>query len=88
MADALFNLGFAYVKSGQYDQAIASYRQAADLNPPYRDEVLYNLATVYEIQGDEPKALQQLRMALELNPDNDRARDYFEQVRRKYSPSP
>ncbi len=88
MPDALFNLGFAYAKSGQYDQALESYNQAAALNPPYRDEVLYNLATVHEIQGDWQKALQKLQMALELNPDNDRARDYFEQVKRKYRQTP
>ncbi len=88
MADALFNLGFAYAKSGQYDQAVASYIRAVDLNPPYRDEVLYNLATVYEIQGDWQKALQKLQMAIELNPDNVRAREYFEQVKRKYRQTP
>ncbi len=88
MADALFNLGFAYAKIGQYDQAIASYIRAADLNPPYRDEVLYNLATVYEIQGDWQKALQKLQLAIELNPDNDRAREYLEQVKRKYRQTP
>jgi tetratricopeptide (TPR) repeat protein len=88
MADALFNLGYALAKSGQYDQAIVSYRQAAALQPPYQDEVFYNLATVHEIQGDWQKALQNLQMAIEFNPDNDRARDYLEQVQSKYRQSP
>jgi tetratricopeptide (TPR) repeat protein len=88
MADALFNLGYAQAKSGQYDEAIASYRQAADLRTPYQDEVFYNLATVHEIRGDWQKALQNLQMAIEFNPDNDRARDYFEQLESKHRQSP
>ncbi|MBL0713450.1 MAG: tetratricopeptide repeat protein [Desulfosarcina sp.] len=88
MADALFNLGYAYAKSGRYDQAVASYTRAAAMKPPYQDEILYNLATVLEIQGDWQKALQKLQIALELNPDNDRARDYLDQVQAKYVQSP
>ncbi len=88
MPDALFNLGFAYAKSGRYDQAVESYSQAAALSPPYQDEILYNLATVLEIQGDWQKALQKLQTAIELNPENERARDYFEQLKRQYRQTP
>ena len=88
MPDALFNLGFAYTKSGRYDEAVESYNRAVALNPPYRDEILYNLATVLEIQGDRQKALQKLQTAIELNPENERARDYFEQLKRQYRQTP
>ncbi len=88
MPDALFNLGFAYAKSGRYDEAVESYTQAVALDPPYQDEILYNLATVLEIQGERQKALQKLQTAIELNPENERARDYFEQLQRKYRQTP
>ncbi len=88
MPDALFNIGFAYAKSGRYDQAVESYSRAAALSPPYQDEILYNLATVLEIRGEWQKALQKIQTAIELNPENERARDYFEQLKRKYRQTP
>ncbi len=88
MPDALFNLGFAYAKSGRYDQAVENYSRAAALHPSYEDEILYNLATVLEIQGEWQKALQKLQTAIELNPENERARDYFEQLKHQYRQTP
>jgi len=73
-ADAYYNLGTFYEKSGDYDRAIASYRDAIRLRPDFAHGY-YDLACTYSIRfgknhahQDKQDALQYLHKAAELNP--------------------
>lgn len=68
-AEGQFELGNAYVQSGQLEQALAAYQKAIELDPNY--EAAYaNLGVVYyQLQQLDLAALQ-YQKALELNPDD------------------
>ncbi len=56
-ANAFDTLGFAYVRMGQYDPAIDSYRRALDIEPDYNMS-LGGMAHVYGLKEDYPQSLK------------------------------
>ena len=65
-AEAYFNRGNTYLATGQYDQAIADYTKALELNP--QDALAYNnrgLAYFY-LKGEYDKAWEDVSKAQEL----------------------
>lgn len=75
--NAYLLLGNCYNYLQQYDQAIASYRQALTLDPDY-EEAFNNLSITYtqagryygEQQGDLAKALEYLQQGYQLRSDD------------------
>ncbi len=61
--------GLAYYEQGQYEQAIADYDRAIDLNPddarPYN-----NRGNAYSKQGQYEQAIADYDRAIDLNPDD------------------
>jgi tetratricopeptide (TPR) repeat protein len=68
-AEAQFQLGNAYVKNGQWAQAVTAYKKAIELNPNYQTAYA-NLGVVYYQQGQFDLAASQYKKALELNPND------------------
>ncbi len=61
------SLGNALVATGKMDEAIAEYRQAAQLDP---SKAFNNLGGALAQLGRMDEAIQQFQKAVELNPDN------------------
>jgi Flp pilus assembly protein TadD len=85
MADARFNLGYAYFKVGRYADAGVAYGQVTESMPKYLDEVFFNLAIVQDLQGDRQAAVQSLNNAIHFNPHNIRAISYLARMEGRYS---
>ena len=66
---SLFNLGLAYGDAGQYEKAIASYKEAIRINPDDAD-AHYNLGFVYGDAGQHEKAIASYKEAIRINPDD------------------
>ncbi|OWK41909.1 tetratricopeptide repeat protein [Fimbriiglobus ruber] len=66
--DGLSNLGVALAQQGNYDEAIACFRKAADLRP--RADAFNNLGNAYRDACLYDAAETSLRQALRLNPDH------------------
>ncbi|MEW5682267.1 MAG: tetratricopeptide repeat protein [Pseudomonadota bacterium] len=60
-------LGDLYRVSGQYDEAMARYEQALQVNPRWVD-ALSGKALVLSASGNKPQAEQQFKLAIELEP--------------------
>ncbi|MDO9555776.1 MAG: tetratricopeptide repeat protein [Atribacterota bacterium] len=71
----LYEQGYNYYESRNFNQAIDSYREAIRLNPRFA-EAYYWLARVYFETGDYQQAIQNYRKVLEIEPDNAKA-DYW-----------
>lgn len=69
-AQAQFELGNTYVRTGEWAKAAQAYRKAIELDPNYQTAYA-NLGVVYYQQGQFDLAASQYEKALELNP-NDR----------------
>lgn len=69
---ALNNLGFAYLKQGQYDPALLYFNRAINNNPGFVRSY-DNRGTVYHYRGKYDLALSDFNKALELNPNFARA---------------
>jgi tetratricopeptide (TPR) repeat protein len=69
LAAAYVNRGNAYHSKGEYDQAIADYGKAIQLNPKYA-EAYNNRGAAHEKKQDKGKAIADYRMALSLNPSS------------------
>ena len=67
-ADACNSLGIIFTKQGQYEQAIACYQQALNLEPNYID-ACKNLGVVFTQQGQYGQAIDCYLQALELEPN-------------------
>lgn len=72
-AEAYFNLGLAYGKTGRPDKEIAAYEQAIKLKPNV-SSTYFNLGTVYNDIGQKQKAIAAFKDAIRLNPDYVKAR--------------
>lgn len=72
-AEAYFNLGLAYGKTGQSEKEIAAYEQAIKLKPNV-SSTYFNLGTAYNDIGNKQKAITVLNDAIRLNPDYLKAR--------------
>jgi protein O-mannosyl-transferase len=68
----LFNLGNAYVDTGQTSEAIAQYQQALKLDPN-ASAAHHNLGLVLQAQGKAQEALAEFQTALRLQPDYESA---------------
>ncbi len=64
-----YNLGVAFGRKGQLDEAIEAYHKALTINPP-NPEALINLSISRGKKGQLNKAIAYLRKATALNPDN------------------
>lgn len=67
-ARAYNNLGTAYYNTGRYQDAIASYEKAIDIDPKFAT-ACNNLGAAYRNIGDDDKAISAFKKAVELNPD-------------------
>ncbi len=72
-AEAYFNLGLAYGKTGQQEKEIAAYEQTIKLNPNV-SSTYFNLRTAYNDIGQKQKAIAAFSDAIRLNPDYNKAR--------------
>jgi protein O-mannosyl-transferase len=66
---AHFNLGRAYERENDSNQAIASYQRAVAVNPSYA-KAYFNLARLLAIKGLDSDAMIQYRRVLEIRPDH------------------
>jgi tetratricopeptide (TPR) repeat protein len=67
--DELYSLGVLEHNRGNYDAAIAYFRQSL-LKRPNADYILYSLAASLALKGEADAALDNLKGAIELNDDN------------------
>lgn len=67
-ADALSNLGAAYVRLGQYDEAIAQYEAALKADP-VSNAIRLNLALAYYKSARPNEAIPQLRRVIASDPE-------------------
>ena len=68
-AGAHYNLGIAYRKSGQYQDAIASYKKALRIKPDYA-EAHNNLGVAYDELGQYQDAIASYKKAIRIKPDD------------------
>jgi len=62
------NRGRAYGNKGEYDKAMADFKQAININPRCA-EAYYNLGLVFALKGDNDKAIELYDQALKLYPN-------------------
>lgn len=67
--DELYALGVLEHNRGNYDAAIAYFRQALEKRPD-TDYILYSLAASLALKGEFEAALEYLKKAIDLNEDN------------------
>ena len=58
-----YNLGIDYYKIGQYDNAMAAFRQAINIDPNYID-AYYNLGSILEYLKQDEAALAVFKQIL------------------------
>ncbi len=64
-----YNQGVDYYKIGQYDKAMASFRQAISIDPNYID-AYYNLGTILEYLKQNDNALDVFKQIIVRNPND------------------
>jgi tetratricopeptide (TPR) repeat protein len=69
------NRGDSYLKNGNYDQAIAEYTQAIELDPSL-SSLYYNRGVAYANKADYDNAISDFSQVIKLNPKDGEA--YFE----------
>ncbi|MFQ5577776.1 MAG: tetratricopeptide repeat protein, partial [Anaerolineae bacterium] len=67
--EAMFQLGNSHYQAGEWDKAIAAYRQAIELNPNY-DAAYANLGAVYYAQQKLDLAEETYLKAISLAPND------------------
>lgn len=81
--DALTNLGYFAIQSGQYDKAIERFDQVLAIDPRNAEAYLY-LADVYLSQGDKDQGIETLEKYKDLMNDplvSQRVEQYIEEIR-------
>lgn len=68
-ADAQVALGWALFQKGQYNEALASYKRATDLDPK-NFKAHYNLGLAYAKVEKWERAMDQFERAIEIAPNN------------------
>jgi tetratricopeptide (TPR) repeat protein len=69
-AKRLFEQGQAHYDLGEYDEAIAAFREAYEISSA--PALLFNIAQAHRLKGDCPRALQVYRHFVRLDPDSPR----------------
>ena len=64
---AYSNRGTAYVRKGQYDEALADFSRALEINPKV-PQTYYNRGVAYQLQGRYDEAVADFNSALKINP--------------------
>ena len=76
LAEDAFNRGNAHVRQGEFDQAVAEYTAAIELNPQYI--IAYrNRGNAYRRQGEYERAIADYTSAIGLNLHSQEAYDYY-----------
>lgn len=81
--EAITNLGYFAIQSGQYDKAIERFEEVLRLDPNNAEAYLY-LADVYLSQGDEDKGIEYLEKYRETMDDplvDQRVEEYINEIR-------
>ncbi|MHB9145294.1 MAG: tetratricopeptide repeat protein [Symbiobacteriia bacterium] len=68
-ADAHVSLGWALFQKGQYNEALAEYKKAIDIQPKHF-KAQYNLGLAYAKVEKWDRAIDQFQMAIEIAPNN------------------
>ena len=66
-AKAYYNMGVAYEKLKDYENAINSYKKAIKINPNY-DKAYYNMGVAYGKLKDYENAINSYKKAIEIDP--------------------
>jgi tetratricopeptide (TPR) repeat protein len=72
------NRGIEQYKKGYYDQAIANYTRAIEINPKF-DVAYYNRGSTYYKKGDHHRGIYDLQMACKLG--NKNACEFLERIK-------
>ncbi|KJR40096.1 serine/threonine protein kinase [Candidatus Magnetoovum chiemensis] len=80
---ALFNLGYVYMTTNDYNHSSKTYHRLISLKPAFLDEVYVNLAIVNFKQKQYNESLDNLKKALSHNPQNPKAKKYYEDISKK-----
>lgn len=64
---AYLNMGWAYYSTARYDEALESYKKAAELRPGY-SQAYYNTGLVYDRTGRYKDAVSAYAMAVKTSP--------------------
>jgi len=75
-ASEIFREGAQWQKDGRWDEAVAAYRRATQVDPSYFD-ARYNLGLASQAAGLLPQALLEYEYALAIEPDSFEARFNF-----------
>src|SRR4030042_2882427 len=78
----LYEQGYNYYESKNFNQAIDSYREAIRLNPRFA-EAYYWQARAYFETGDYQQAIQNYRKVLEIEPENAKAEYWLKESQRQ-----
>ncbi len=70
LADAQFNLGHAFEKTGEYANALVHYRQALSLNITRPAELHARIGSVLTFKGSEEEAKSEFDRALQIESEN------------------
>ena len=76
-ADAYYNLGRIYGKSGRYIDAIEAFKEAIRINPDYAD-AHRNLGVAYFVTGNKFMTLEQYKILKKL--DEGKAAELFDLI--------
>jgi tetratricopeptide (TPR) repeat protein len=80
LTDALFNLGYIYASTGRLAEAEKMLARVVAQKPPYLDKALFNQAVVQQRLGKVTESIRTLEAALAIRPDNERVRQYLQQM--------
>ena len=80
-AVSYFKAGEALAESGDYTEAIKSYKAAIKCNPEYQ-EAYFKLGCVFEKLGEYEEALKNYEKCLEINPNNLEAKEGRDRIKK------
>ncbi len=66
-AQEVFNDGYAFQQSGDFERAIAMYENTLEIDPQYA-QAHVNLVSIYGQLGDHDRAARHYELSIELNP--------------------